>query len=41
VLSAFLAGLVPAMFAYGGWQNLNYVSEEVKDPQRNLPRAIL
>ncbi len=29
------------MFAYGGWQNLNYVAEEVKKPQRNLPRAIL
>jgi len=41
LLSAFFAGLVPAMFAYGGWQNLNYVSEEVKEPQRNLPRAIL
>jgi APA family basic amino acid/polyamine antiporter len=41
LLSAFFAGLVPAMFAYGGWQNLNYVAEEVKDPQRNLPRAIL
>ncbi len=40
LLSAFFAGLVPAMFAYGGWQNLNYVAEEVKDPQRNLPRAI-
>jgi len=26
------------MFAYGGWQNLNYVSEEVRDPLRNLPR---
>jgi APA family basic amino acid/polyamine antiporter len=29
------------MFAYGGWQNLNYISEEVIDPLRNLPRAIL
>src|SRR3954463_245118 len=41
LLSAFFAGLVPAMFAYGGWQNLNYVAEEVQEPQRNLPRAIL
>ncbi len=41
LLSAFFAGLVPAMFAYGGWQNLNYVSEEVRDPLRTLPRAIL
>ena len=29
------------MFAYGGWQNLNYVAEEVREPLRNLPRAIL
>jgi APA family basic amino acid/polyamine antiporter len=41
LLSAFFAGLVPTMFSYGGWQNLNYVAEEVKEPQRNLPRAIL
>lgn len=41
LLSAFLAGLVPTMFAYGGWQNLSFVAEEVREPERNLPRAIL
>ncbi len=41
MLSAFFAALVPTMFSYGGWQNLNFVSEEVRDPLRNLPRAIL
>lgn len=41
LLSAFFAGLVPVMFAYGGWQNLNFVAEEVSEPLRNLPRAIL
>jgi basic amino acid/polyamine antiporter, APA family len=41
LLSAFFAGLVPTMFAYGGWQNANFVVEEIRDPARNLPRAIL
>jgi APA family basic amino acid/polyamine antiporter len=41
LVTAFFAALVPVMFAYGGWQNLNYVAEEVIDPLRNLPRALL
>jgi APA family basic amino acid/polyamine antiporter len=41
LISALFAGLVPAMFTYGGWQNANFVVEEMRDPERNLPRAIL
>ena len=38
---AFGAALIPVMFSYGGWQNANYVAEEIKDPQRNLPRSLI
>jgi basic amino acid/polyamine antiporter, APA family len=41
LVSGLFAGLVPAMFVYGGWQNANFVVEEMRDPERNLPRAIL
>ena len=41
LLSVFFAALVPVMFAYGGWQTLNYVAEEVKSPVKTLPRATL
>jgi len=38
---AFGAALVPIMFSYGGWQNANYVAEEMREPVRQLPRALL
>jgi APA family basic amino acid/polyamine antiporter len=41
LLIAFGAALVPIMFSYGGWQNVNYVAEEIKNPQRNIPIAAI
>jgi APA family basic amino acid/polyamine antiporter len=37
----FGAALIPILFSYGGWQNANYVAEEITDARRNLPRSLL
>ena len=34
-------GLIAALWAYDGWQNLTTISGEVKNPQRNLPLALV
>jgi APA family basic amino acid/polyamine antiporter len=41
LLSAFLAALAAALWAYDGWEDLNLVGSEVADPQRNFPRALV
>jgi basic amino acid/polyamine antiporter, APA family len=38
---AIAAALVPVLFAFGGWQQTNFIAEELRDPARNLPRALL
>jgi APA family basic amino acid/polyamine antiporter len=35
------AALVPVLFAYGGWQTSGFVSAELKDARRDMPRALL
>ncbi len=39
--SAFGAALVPVLFAYGGWQTANFIAGEMREPRKNLPRALV
>lgn len=39
--SAYGTAIVAVMWAYHGWLNITPIAEEVKDPQRNIPRALL
>jgi APA family basic amino acid/polyamine antiporter len=39
--TAFGAALVPILFTYGGWQQTNFIAEEMVDAERNLPRALV
>jgi APA family basic amino acid/polyamine antiporter len=32
--------LLPVLFAYGGWTYANDIAGEIREPQRNLPRAL-
>jgi basic amino acid/polyamine antiporter, APA family len=38
---AFGAALVPVLFTYGGWQQTNFIAEEIIEPERTLPRALV
>ena len=39
-LTAFLAALAAALWAYDGWEDLNRVGSEIQNPERNFPRAL-
>ena len=41
VAVALGAALVPILFTYGGWQQTNFIAEEILEPERNLPRALV
>jgi amino acid transporter len=41
ILTAFLAALAAALWAYDGWEDLNLVGSEVENPQKNFPRALV
>lgn len=40
-VSMFGLALVSTLWAFDGWADLSYAAGEVKDPQRNMPRALL
>jgi amino acid transporter len=40
-IGALLTALVPAMWAYNGFNDLGDLGEEIQRPERNIPRAII
>ena len=40
-LAGFFAALVAALWAYDGWNDLNMVAGEIRNPQRNIPLALI
>lgn len=37
----FGLAMILVLYAYGGWNDASFVAAEVRDPQRNIPRALL
>jgi basic amino acid/polyamine antiporter, APA family len=40
-IAGFMAALVAALWAYDGWNDLNMVAGEVRNPGRNIPIALI
>lgn len=40
-IGGFMAALIAALWAYDGWNNLNMVAGEIREPQKNIPRAMI
>ena len=41
ILAMVAMAVVASLWAYEGWTNLNTVAEEIKNPKRNLPLALI
>ncbi|MCP5104023.1 MAG: amino acid permease [bacterium] len=41
LITGFGLALVAVSWAFDGWNNVNFVAGEIKNPQRNLPRVLL
>ena len=40
-ITGVLFAFIPVMFTYSGWNAASYMAEEIRDPGRNVPRALL
>src|SRR6202162_476367 len=40
-VAGFFAALVAALWAYDGWNDLNMVAGEIREPQRNIPLSLI
>jgi len=40
-VAGFMAALVAALWAYDGWNDLNQVAGEIRQPERNIPIALI
>ncbi len=40
-IAGFFAALVAALWAYDGWNDLNMVAGEIRQPQRNIPLSLI
>ena len=41
LFSGFFGAMLSALWAYDGWFNITFVTGEIKNPQRNIPLAII
>lgn len=41
ILSMVAFGVVATLWAFEGWTNLNTISEEIQEPRKNIPQAII
>ena len=41
VALALATAFVPVLFSYGGWQQTNFIADELLAPERTLPRALV
>jgi APA family basic amino acid/polyamine antiporter len=41
LLAALAGAMSKALFSYDAWNSITFAAEEVKDPERNLPRSLI